>query len=388
MLSILNFMGLKVSSQHNGEHSLRLDLTILVPIFGLVIIGMLTIMSASSEYSAQYYDTPFYFVIKQGILMVIGVVALIVGMCVPLRFWQGQAPAILFLNILLLLMVFVPTIGREINASSRWLNLGFINFQPSELLKFSLPLFCAAYITHSDMKLRQGLEGLLIPAVALIFVAGLLLLQPDFGSAVVYSITVFAILFFAGMKWQHIMFLIVGAISSGFLLIAIQPYRLLRLLCMEDANIWQYFYNQCYQAGQSLVAIERGGVWGLGLGASIQKNFYLPESYTDFVFAILVEELGMVFGLLLICLFLFLIFRMMSLATHALEQKNYFAAYFVMGIAVLWGLQAMFNMGVSLTYFPITGLTLPFISYGGSSLVVNLFLVGIIMRVFNECSSD
>lgn len=370
------------------KNTVRLDLNILLPILGLVVLGILIIMSASGEYSQEYYGSAYYFTIKQIIIMAIGFIGLLFGCLVPLKFWQERATLIFLINLLLLLAIFIPQLGKEINSGTRWINLGFIGFQPSEMLKFSLPLFYAAYIAHGRMNNQDNMQGLVIPVMAIITVNILLLLQPDFASLVVYSIVAFSILFFAGLGWKYTAFLIIGGLSAIFLLISTQPYRLQRLLCMEDLSIWKYFHDQCYQVGHSLVAIERGGIWGLGLGSGIQKYFYLPEAHTDFVFAILVEELGMICGILLIILFLFISLRITLLGIDSLQNDNYFAAYFVMGIAVLWGFQAMLNIGVSLAYFPVTGLPLPFISYGGSSLTINLFLTGIIMRVFSETRSS
>lgn len=353
-----------------------------IPSVILLMTGLLMIMSSSSEYSQAYHGAAFYFVIKQALMAMIGFILLLIAARMPITFWQSNALMILFLNLILLLLLFIPAIGKEVNASIRWMSLGVFSFQPSELLKLSMPLFYASYFCYL-VNSKQNNNGLqfLLPLLLLGVVVALLLLQPDFASAVIYALFAIAIIFFAGMKIWHLFFAGFGVVAVLLPLVAIHPYRLNRFFCLSDNNIWERFYQECYQVGHSLVAIERGSLWGAGLGESIQKSFYLPEAYTDFVFAIIVEELGSVFGILLIGIFVYLLYNLFKLGLDSATQGNYFAAYFCVGVALIWGLQFVFNLGVSLSYLPVTGLTLPFISYGGSSLLVNLILLGIIMRL-------
>lgn len=366
-------------------------LRITMPVTLLLAIGLLVVMSASSEYSQAYHGVSFYFLLKQGILTLVGMLLLVLVAMVSVDFWRERAAVLLLLNIFLMLLVFMPLLGKEVNYSTRWLSLGVFNLQPSELLKISVPLFYAQYLSRDSQDRINDFRmnpKLIVPLAVIAFIDMLLLLQPDFATAVIYTLAVVGLIFFAGLRLRYLFFSGFALLSLGFALIAAQPYRLNRLACLVDENIWQRFYEQCYQVGNSLVAIERGGLWGLGLGASIQKNFYLPESYTDFVFAIIVEELGLVSGILLICVFVYLIYSLFRLSLDALEKGNFFASYFAAGVAIIWGLQFVCNIGVSLSLLPVTGLTLPFISYGGSSLMSNLILVGILVKISHHVYAD
>ncbi|MCH9664236.1 MAG: FtsW/RodA/SpoVE family cell cycle protein [Gammaproteobacteria bacterium] len=363
-------------------------LRITMPVILLLSVGFLVVMSASSEYSQAYHGISFYFLIKQGGLTLIGLLLLLTVLVIPLEFWRARSATLLLLNLLLLLILFMPIFGKEVNHSTRWLSLGVFNLQPSELLKVSVPLFFAQYLSQNINGNSNVVSKLLVLLGVIACIDVLVLLQPDFATAVIYTFVGVVLIFFAGLRMRYLLFAGLALMATAFALVAVQPYRLNRFACLVDANIWERFYEQCYQVGNSLVAIERGGLWGLGLGSSIQKNFYLPEAYTDFVFAIIVEELGLVFGVLLICLFAFLIYALLKLALDALQKGDTFSAYFCSGVAIVWGLQFVCNIGVSLSLLPVTGLTLPFISYGGSSLMTNLILVGIIVKISHQVYED
>ncbi len=366
------------------------SLRITMPVILLLAAGILVVMSASSEYSQAYHGVPFYFLLKQGILTLVGMILLLVSASISINFWRERSSTLLLLNLILMLLIFMPILGKEVNYSTRWLSFGVFNLQPSELLKISVPLFYAQYLSKDSQDRVNDFHlgpKLIVPLGMIAFIDLLLLLQPDFATAAIYTMAVAGLIFFAGLRLRYLFFSGFALLALAFSLVAAQPYRLNRLDCLIDENLWERFYEQCYQVGNSLVAIERGGLWGLGLGSSIQKNFYLPESYTDFVFAIIVEELGLVSGVLLICVFVYLIYSLLRLALDALHKGSLFIAYFCAGVATIWGLQFVCNIGVSLSLLPVTGLTLPFISYGGSSLMSNLILVGIIVKMSHQVYS-
>ena len=381
-MSIFSNLGHKLFS--------RSHLPLLLPAGFFIGIGILIIMSSSSEFSMLHYGDPFHFAIKQGIWAVIGLATLLFAMVMPASFWQSKSLFFLGLNLLLLLVLFLPGLGKEVNSSTRWLSFGLFGFQPAEMLKFSVPLFLAAYLSYLNRNAKGGkcfelsIVQLGVPLAVLALISVLLLAQPDFASVFIFCFASVALLFFVGMRLRDMILLGFTAAGLAFMLIAFKAYRLNRFLCLDDANIWQNIYQECYQIANSLIAIERGGLWGSGFGSSIQKSFYLPEAYTDFVFAIMVEELGLVLSIVFIAVFVFWLLRILRFSQEALAEGYYFHSYFAMGVTMIWGLQFLCNVGVVLGYLPVTGLTLPFISYGGSSLVINMLLLGILARMISD----
>ena len=381
-MSIFSNLGHKLFS--------RSHLPLLLPAGFFIGIGILIIMSSSSEFSMLHYGDPFHFAIKQGIWAVIGLATLLFAMVMPASFWQSKSLFFLGFNLLLLLVLFLPGLGKEVNSSTRWLSFGLFGFQPAEMLKFSVPLFLAAYLSYLNRNAKGGkcfelsIVQLGVPLAVLALISVLLLAQPDFASVFIFCFASVALLFFVGMRLRDMILLGFTAAGLAFMLIAFKAYRLNRFLCLDDANIWQNIYQECYQIANSLIAIERGGLWGSGFGSSIQKSFYLPEAYTDFVFAIMVEELGLVLSIVFIAVFVFWLLRILRFSQEALAEGYYFHSYFAMGVTMIWGLQFLCNVGVVLGYLPVTGLTLPFISYGGSSLVINMLLLGILARMISD----
>lgn len=366
--------------------NLRVDPYVLMIVLILALGGFLLTMSASIAYAEYYFGAPFYFSMRHLIFLGLGLLGMLGALLIPLRFWQQHCVLLLFFSVFLLLLVFTDELGKEVNASARWIDLRFVSFQPVEILKFTLPLFLAVYLSRHGEQLQRGWPGLIIPLTILAVVGCLLLLQPDFGGLVILASVVIAILFLGGMRWRELAVLTLAGAGLFLFLTAAKPYRLERLKCLTDENIWRLFFDSCYQIGHSLIAIERGGLFGLGLGASVQKYFYLPEAYTDFIFAIMAEELGFLVCLALFVLFGFLCVRILVLGLSQLEQGQSFAGFLLAGVAVLWMTQTLVNLGVALGYFPITGLPLPFFSYGGSGLLMNMFLAGIVMRGLAESS--
>lgn len=366
----------------------ELEIPTLVMTSILAFGGFLLVMSASTQFSQEYFDDGFYYGFRHLTILIVGLVALYIAWRIPLEFWFQTSLWLLLGSFLLLLLVFIPGIGKEVNASSRWINLFFFSFQPAEILKFTLPVFYAFYLTRYADEITTGWQGLIIPIGVILLITGLLLLQPDFGSAFILAGVGFIIFFLAGMRWRDLIFASSAFIAICTLLVVFQPYRLKRLVCINDSSVWELFLHQCYQVAHSLIAIERGGLWGVGLGGSIQKYSYLPEAHTDFSFSIIVEEMGFIFCLVLLVLFFLFFSRVMYLGRRCLGQGKRFSAYLLYSLAVLWLMQVLINVGVALGYVPVTGLPLPFLSYGGSNLVVNLFLVGVVLRAYGELIAD
>lgn len=350
-------------------------------VLALVSIGVVMVASASIAFASDIYGDPWYFLKRHLVFLAVGAgVALVVSQ-IPLSAWSKLSWPLLLFSCLLLLAVLVPGIGREVNGSRRWLAFGGFTVQPAEVAKFCLLVFFASFLTRRNQQLRHW-SSFMVPVVILGLVALLLLAQPDFGSVVVISGTVLAMVFLAGARLPHT-FLLVGLAACALVLMALMsPYRLQRLTTFLDP--WGDQFAGGYQLTQSLIAFGRGEWLGVGLGNSVQKLFYLPEAHTDFIFAILSEEWGMVGGLAVIGLFGALTWSLLRLVRGALVREKFFAALLAFGIAVLLAGQAFVNMGVASGLLPTKGLTLPFVSSGGSSLVICCALFALALRLQAE----
>ncbi|NCZ62224.1 MAG: putative lipid II flippase FtsW [Cellvibrionales bacterium] len=298
---------------------------------------------------------------------------------VPLEVWQRTSGAWLLLAFVLLLLVLVPGIGRNVNGSQRWLPIGPLTFQPSEVAKFALVLYISGFLVRHNELVRTHWQGLAKPVLVLALVAFLLLLEPDFGATVICAGTIFGMLFLAGARLHYVVMLITVAVGALALMVFSAPYRLARLTAYTDP--WQDPYGSGFQLIQSLIAFGRGEWIGVGLGNSIQKLFYLPEAHTDFVFSIWAEETGLVGSVSLIFLYCLLVGRILQVGWRSEQQGQPFAGYVCYGVALIFSGQAFVNMGVSSGLLPTKGLTLPFISYGGSSLIVSFVMLAVVLRV-------
>ncbi|WP_444911378.1 putative lipid II flippase FtsW [Microbulbifer sp. PAAF003] len=357
------------------------DGLLLLSVLVLASIGVVMVASASIAFATDIYGDPWYFLRRHLAFLMVGGLAGFVVSQIPLSIWSRLSWPLLLFACLLLIAVLVPGIGREVNGSRRWLVFAGITVQPAEVAKFCLLVFFASFLTRRNKQLRHW-TSFMVPVVILASVALLLLLQPDFGSVVVISGTVLAMVFLAGARLPHT-FLLVAAAASGLAIMALMsPYRLQRLLTFLDP--WGDQFASGYQLTQSLIAFGRGEWFGVGLGNSVQKLFYLPEAHTDFIFAILAEEWGMLGGVVLVGLFVVLTYSLLRLVKEALVQEKFFAALLAFGMAVLLAGQAFVNMGVASGLLPTKGLTLPFVSSGGSSLIVCCALLGLAMRIRAE----
>ncbi len=350
--------------------------------FLLLATGLVMVYSASiaiAESSRFTAGNPAYFLIRQSLFLAVSLLAALLTFMVPVGFWQKGAPWIFLAGLVLLVLVLVPGIGREVNGARRWLNLVVFNLQPSELMKLAAVLYAADYTVRKHAVMKSFKKGLLPMLGVMLAVSWLLLREPDFGALVVVAITTFGILFLGGMNGRHFVAL-VGMLAVGFAaLVLSSPYRMQRIFGFMDP--WSDSYGKGYQLSHALIAFGRGEWFGVGLGASVEKLHYLPEAHTDFLLAVVAEELGLVGVALVIGLFVWLVFRAFAIGRQAALQERHFAALAAQGIGIWIGFQTLINMGVNTGLLPTKGLTLPLMSFGGSGLLVNCVALAILLRI-------
>lgn len=352
----------------------------------LLGMGLIMVTSASMPLADSLMGKPFYYAIHHAIYLGAGLVALVLAFCTPLRFWYHCAPWFLGITILFLIIVIIPGVGREVNGSMRWVQLGPITVQASELAKLAFIFFMARYITQNHKSLKREAAAFIKPMLCLGVCAVLLLLEPDFGATVVMSSTALLMLFLAGANLLPF-FMLLGGVAVAFVLLVISaPYRLERLVSFLDP--WADPFATGYQLTQALIAFGRGEWFGLGLGNSVQKLLYLPEPHTDFVFSVLAEEFGLVGSVSVLVLYCVWLFRVSLMARIAQARGEIFLAFVSIGIMAWVGLQAFINMGVNSGMLPTKGLTLPFISYGGNSLLLLCAALGILARIDVELKRE
>ena len=348
----------------------------------LLAIGFLLLASASLGISDKWYHNPLHFLSHQAAYLFIGIIVIIFIKQIPLNIWEKISGYLLLASMFLLILVLIPGIGREINGSARWIRLGIISIQISEFAKFAMVIYIASYLTRRQEEIRTNIKGFIKPLILLGIISVLLILEPDFGAIVVMILTMLGMMYLAGARLtQFIILLLLIGLALGALAI-VSPYRLLRLTSF--LNPWTKSFDSGYQLVQSLIAFGRGGVFGVGLGNSIQKLFYLPEVHTDFLFAVLAEEFGIFGQVVVLGLFSLLGARIFYLGRSAGKIKNWFASYLAYGLGLLIILQVIINVGVNVGVLPTKGLTLPFMSYGGSSMLFNCTIIAILLRIYHE----
>lgn len=351
-------------------------------VFGLLIIGLMMVASSSIMVSTKYFHQPFHFLIRQACYLFAGLILSLIVIRTDSSFWEKISAPLMIICMLMLLLVLVPGIGRTVNGSRRWLALGPIGIQVSETAKLIMVFYLSGYLVRQQKAVSDSILGFIKPMFILGIVSFLLLLEPDFGATVVISGTVMAMLFLAGVKLRYyigLMIVVVGALA--FLAVS-SPYRVARLTAFLDP--WADQYNSGYQLTQSLIAFGRGGWFGSGLGESIQKLLYLPEAHTDFLFAVLAEEMGLLGIIVVIILYSILVIRGLTVGYIAHTQERLFASYTAYGLTFWLGLQATINMGVNAGLLPTKGLTLPLLSYGGASMVINCVVIALLLRIDHE----
>ena len=332
---------------------------------------------------AEHRDmAPLYFFKRQVFAAVLGIGGAVFFMRTPLVYFEQWSTPLLFVAVALLIAVLVPGLGHEVNGSMRWLGMGFFTIQTSELAKLAVVIYVASYLVRHNKQVRSDFVGFIKPIGMITVIAGLLLLEPDFGTAVVMFTTVLGMLFLAGVPYIRFFFWGFAALTALAALSMLAPYRLARLMTFMDP--WSDPFNTGFQLTQALIAFGRGEWFGVGLGNSVQKLFYLPEVHTDFVFAVIAEEGGFIGCLTVISLFVFLIWRIFHVGGQAERANMLFAAYVTYGIGLLVGIQAFVNIGVNMGILPTKGLPLPFLSYGSNNLVVTLCAVGMALRAGYE----
>nr|WP_236449281.1 putative lipid II flippase FtsW [Pseudomonas syringae] len=356
-----------------------LDFPMLVGCLALLGLGLVMITSASSEVAAVQSGNTLYMMTRHLVYLLIGLGACGVTMMIPVATWQRLGWMMLLGAFGLLLLVLVPGIGREVNGSMRWIGFGAFNVQPSEIAKVFVVIFLAGYLIRQQQEVRESWMGFFKPFIVLLPMAGLLLMEPDFGATVVMMGAAAAMLFLGGVGLFRFSLMVVMAVASVVVLVQAQPYRMARLTNFTDP--WADQFGSGYQLTQALIAFGRGEWFGVGLGNSVQKQFYLPEAHTDFVFSVLAEELGVVGSLITVALFLFVSIRGMYIGMWAERAKQFFGAYVAYGLSFLWIGQFLINIGVNVGLLPTKGLTLPFLSYGGSSLVICCASLGLLLRI-------
>ncbi|HRD66591.1 MAG TPA: putative lipid II flippase FtsW [Candidatus Competibacter sp.] len=363
------------------------DPWILIPALLLLALGLLMVASASIPISAHPKTgngQPFYFLIRQGMFVLTGLLASGVVFQIPMARWRRAGPLLLLAAIGLLIAVLIPGVGKEVNGSIRWIGVGPINVQVSEIAKLFVLVYVASYLKRHDAELQKAdfkISALALarPMAVLGVLAVLLLLEPDFGSVIVLMATALGMVFLAGVNiWQFVV-LQAGTVAAMAVLLWSSPLRRARLISFLDP--WADWQNSGYQLTQSLIAIGRGELFGVGLGESVQKLFYLPEAHTDFLFAVLAEELGLAGVLAIVVLFMTLVWRAFGIGRRADRLGTKFSAYLAYGIGLWFGIQALFNMGVNMGALPTKGLTLPLMSYGGSSVVVMCVALAVLLRI-------
>jgi len=359
-----------------------LDPWVIGPVAALLLIGLVMVASASIGVSDREMGAPFYYFQRQLMFVGLGLVAATIAMAIPTAVWEKYSMVLLGVGIVLLIVVLIPGIGHEVNGSRRWVRLGFMNFQVSELARVLLLTYVASYAVRRADELRSDFQGFMRPVLVLGGAALLLLLEPDFGAATVLLATGIAVLFLAGARITHLIVPIVVGVAGLAVLAVTSPYRLRRLVAFRDP--WGDPFDSGFQLVQSLIAIGRGEWFGVGLGSSVQKLFYLPEAHTDFVFAVLAEEFGFVGVVVVLSLFALLVGRALTISRNAAHAGLQFQSYVAASIGIWLGLQAFVNIGVNTGLLPTKGLTLPLLSYGGSSMLVTLAWLGLLLRIHHE----
>ena len=354
----------------------------------LVLFGFGIIMAASTTVEMAYKDhaDAFFYVKKQLVFLLIGLLSLFVVSRIRLVYWESFGPLLLVVSIALLTLVLIPGLGRSVNGSSRWLMVGPIGIQISEFAKIAMIVYLSGYMVRHSLRVQTKFGAFLNPLVILGLIVVLLILEPDFGSAVVFVVTVFAMLYLGGVRFTPFLLFTSAAIALLVLLAVSSPYRLERISSFLDP--WADPFDTGFQLTQALIAIGNGGVFGVGVGESIQKLFYLPEAHNDFVFAVLAEEMGLLGVMILLVAYFVLIWRCFVLGKRAQELQMMFAQNIAYGCGIWFALQTAISLSVNMGMLPTKGLSLPFLSVGGSNLLVSCIALGLLMRVYIEISQQ
>ena len=368
----------KFSVFHNFDY-LKLDYVLLTLFTVISFFGLLILASASMNFSDSIYGSPLSIFNRQLFFFIVGLLGLIVLFLVPLKFWLAYDRLFITLGFLLLLSVFIPGIGVEVNGANRWIRVAGFGLQPSEIMKFLSILYVSCYSVRRIKEIQSHWLGFVRPALIIISIISVILIQPDLGSSAVIFVSVLGVLFVAGVKIQQFLLVALLGLIAITLMIVFVPWRWERIISFIDP--WSDPWGSGYQLTLSLMSIGRGDWFGVGLGQGLMKMGYLPDAHTDFIFSVIVEETGILGGLTIISLLFGLSFRIFYIGRESLMRNNFFGFYFSYGVALLLGLHTFINVGVACGLLPTKGLTLPLISAGGTNLIVVCLMIGLILRV-------
>jgi cell division protein FtsW len=384
-----NFAAPRSSTNMAGQRINNLalyDRMLVLSVLGILALGLLMVTSASITISQQQFGYPFHYALRQTISLILGLLAVFFVLRMPIRQWQNMGGWLLIISFVLLTLVLIPGIGLSVNGAARWISLGPLRLQGAELAKLFVVTYLAGYLVRHEESVQHSVFGFIKPMIVLCLLAVLLLLEPDFGSTAVIFATCLGMLFLAGARLLPFVSLLLASVVGLGLSAVASPYRLRRLTAFLDP--WVNQFDSGYQLTQSLIAFGRGGWFGMGLGESIQKLFYLPEAHTDFLFAVLAEELGLFGMLVVIALFGIFIYRGLQIGSRCAKINWRYGSHLAYGITLWLGMQALVNIGVNSGLLPTKGLTLPLMSYGGASLIISLVAIAILIRIDYEARCE
>ena len=359
-----------------AARALTYDVTLLFAVLFLVGIGIVMVYSASSALALKKFGSDAYFLKKQALFAFVGVVVLVVCGHIPFKLYRPLTYPLLIVTVVLLIAIHVTNFGHEAGGATRWLRLGGLSFQPSELARFALVINLAYSMSRKKEQLGDFYVGFLPHMIVLGILAVLIMIQPDFGSVVILGTITYAMLFIGGVRLSHLGLSLVALLPVGYYFMLSADYRFKRLVSFLDP--WQYPTNEGYQIVHSLMAFGTGGIWGTGIGKGYQKLFYLPEPHTDFIFSVIGEELGLIGVLSILVLYTLILWRGLAIARAC---EDLFGSLVAMGLTITIFLQVCVNTGVVLGLLPTKGLTLPFLSYGGTALLINMASIGVLMNI-------
>ena len=360
----------------------KIDLILLSLFFVLSFSGLLILASASVHFSDSIYGNPSAIFNRQLFYFFLGLFGLLIFFILPMNFWISYDRLLITLGFILLLLVFVPGIGFEVNGANRWIRVAGFGLQPSEIMKFLSILYVSCYSVRRIREIQSHWIGFFRPAIIIVSIISIILIQPDLGSSAVIFASVLGVLFVAGVKIEQFFIVALLGLLAVTLMIVFVPWRWERIISFIDP--WSDPWGSGYQLTLSLMSIGRGDWFGVGLGQGLMKMGYLPDAHTDFIFSVIVEEMGILGGFIIVALLFGLSFRIFYIGRESLLRKNYFGFYFSYGVALLLGLHTFINVGVACGLLPTKGLTLPLISAGGTNLIIVCLMIGLILRVDYE----
>ena len=360
----------------------KLDFVLVTLFLVLGFSGLLILSSASAHFSDSIYGNPSAIFNRQFFYFILGIIGLFACFFVPLNFWSSYDRLFITFGILLLFLVFIPGIGIEVNGANRWIRIAGFGLQPSEIMKFLSILYISCYSVRRIKEIQTHWLGFFRPALIIVSIISIILIQPDLGSSAVIFISVLGVLFVAGVKIQQFLVVALLGVIAITMMIIFVPWRWERIISFIDP--WSDPWGSGYQLTLSLMSIGRGDWFGVGLGQGLMKMGYLPDAHTDFIFSVIVEEMGILGGFAIISLLFGLSFRIFFIGRESLVRKNFFGFYFSFGVALLLGLHTFINVGVSSGLLPTKGLTLPLISGGGTNLIIVCLMIGLILRIDYE----